>query len=318
MAGEDDRQEQAGEGEEERVETQPPGGVPGGAAGWGEPEEHQGTAPMSTDGLPADDTAFPAPSKSNDGVASAASPPDPFAATLEQIYKFSPVYRAGADRLVIELRVLDLPQTYGRPQTLSGFFDFAVLDGRKALVKAVESLLIQPSNRQPRTADQQPTGIYITLNPLDPALMARANNRLKPVGKGTLSATDKDVIARRWLVGRRGRALAALHTGLLPDQLAGGDLLGGHGFVSSGLLLPAGRRCRRRGRLGGAPPDLVGGDGPRVVPDRDHDRRGGRVEQAIAPDLLPGGEEQPERGRQEPDPDHQLRRVHRRLPGPRA
>src|SRR5262245_59262220 len=42
-------------------------------------------------------------------------------------------------------------------------------------------------------------GIYVTLNPLDPALLARRANRLDYVGKdGTTS--DQHVLTRRWLL----------------------------------------------------------------------------------------------------------------------
>lgn len=42
-------------------------------------------------------------------------------------------------------------------------------------------------------------GIYMVLNPVDPSLLARCNNRAKKMVKGDASTTDKDVLARRWL-----------------------------------------------------------------------------------------------------------------------
>ena len=42
--------------------------------------------------------------------------------------------------------------------------------------------------------------IYITLNPLNPDLLARANNRLVGIGKNDPTAKDEDVLQRRWLL----------------------------------------------------------------------------------------------------------------------
>lgn len=42
-------------------------------------------------------------------------------------------------------------------------------------------------------------GIYVTLNPIDGSLLARANNRLKRAEKGRATG-DKHVVARRWLL----------------------------------------------------------------------------------------------------------------------
>lgn len=77
---------------------------------------------------------------------------------------------------VFELRV---PKA-GKFRTISGYFDNA-----EALAKALAAF----------PAEQLP-GVYITLNPLNPALMARANNRAAAYAENT--ATDKDVQRRRW------------------------------------------------------------------------------------------------------------------------
>ena len=42
-------------------------------------------------------------------------------------------------------------------------------------------------------------GIYITANPIDRALLARAANRIRPAGKGE-ATSDRDITGRRWLL----------------------------------------------------------------------------------------------------------------------
>lgn len=111
--------------------------------------------------------------------------------TAAELAKFLPAFTAGADRLVVELRALVVPQRYGRPQALTGYFDLG--GGTDPFLAAVRGLASLP-------ADQQPEGIYVTLNPVNPDLLARANQRLKPNSPKTISATDRDVPARRWAV----------------------------------------------------------------------------------------------------------------------
>lgn len=110
--------------------------------------------------------------------------------SAEQLSRFLAVYAAHDQSLVIELRALEVPQRWGGPKTFSGFFDLALTD---RFLTAVWSLLSLPP-------DEQPEGIYVTMNPVNPALLARANNRLRPEGKKKISATDKDTDRRRWLV----------------------------------------------------------------------------------------------------------------------
>src|SRR5207253_8970324 len=104
----------------------------------------------------------------------ASAPPDPLAESKEHLRKFIKAYRAGAEgRLVAEVRALAVPQRYGRPATLSGFFDLADADHVAKLWVAVEGLLrLAP--------ESQPEGTYVTLNPVNLALLARADRRLKP------------------------------------------------------------------------------------------------------------------------------------------
>lgn len=47
---------------------------------------------------------------------------------------------------------------------------------------------------------QSAEGIYITLNPVVPALLARSNNRLKYASKGDPTTIDKDILRRTWML----------------------------------------------------------------------------------------------------------------------
>jgi hypothetical protein len=78
---------------------------------------------------------------------------------------------------VHELRLLNA----GRAGTVSGYFN-----NREALTNAALSY------------DGRVPGVYITLNPVIPALLARAANRLQPSAKVTTS--DDDILQRRWLL----------------------------------------------------------------------------------------------------------------------
>lgn len=42
-------------------------------------------------------------------------------------------------------------------------------------------------------------GVYATLNPVDPSLLARCANRLEKARQGEPSTSDRDIVARRWL-----------------------------------------------------------------------------------------------------------------------
>jgi hypothetical protein len=76
--------------------------------------------------------------------------------------------------------VVELRAPGSRRGTLSGYFDdFA------ALVEQASGL---------RDVD----GTYVTLNPVKPALLARAQNKVKPYVKVTTS--DADIVARRWML----------------------------------------------------------------------------------------------------------------------
>jgi hypothetical protein len=85
---------------------------------------------------------------------------------------------------VVELRALAIQRGGWRPHTEAGFFD---TDHLTEMAKA--ALLVSRSAK----------GVYFTLNPLHPDLLARRCNRIDWAGEGEL-ARDKDVLRRRWLL----------------------------------------------------------------------------------------------------------------------
>src|SRR4030095_6503734 len=76
---------------------------------------------------------------------------------------------------VFEIRCPETPKA-----VISGYFD----NHKKAAVEAVKLSGHVPA-------------VYVTLNPVDPALLARSSNQLKAYAKYTTG--DKDIIRRRWL-----------------------------------------------------------------------------------------------------------------------
>lgn len=81
---------------------------------------------------------------------------------------------------VFEIRIPEPANTYG---TLSGYFnDF------EAAAQAAA------------TWSGKCGAVYITPNPVNPALLARAANRLKKLGKKDSATADPDISARRWLL----------------------------------------------------------------------------------------------------------------------
>ena len=60
---------------------------------------------------------------------------------------------------------------------------------------------LQALAKQAAVYDGHAQGIYITLNPVNPALLARANNRIRTArGRESLTSTsDADILCRRWL-----------------------------------------------------------------------------------------------------------------------
>jgi hypothetical protein len=83
---------------------------------------------------------------------------------------------------VFEVRALDAKlEGFWREGTVSGYFD-NVAD----LVGALPYVL-------------SARGIYLTLNPVNPALHARAFNRFKLLGQRDPVTSDTDILRRRWL-----------------------------------------------------------------------------------------------------------------------
>jgi hypothetical protein len=80
---------------------------------------------------------------------------------------------------VVELRIPDAP----RKGTVAGYFD----DWEK-LAKAAALF----SGKAP--------SVYITLNPVNPALLARCANRVQEFVKQGTGAQDADIVHRRWLL----------------------------------------------------------------------------------------------------------------------
>lgn len=75
---------------------------------------------------------------------------------------------------VVELRALDaVTREWRRPHTASGYFN----DWEKLAAAAVTI---------------QARGIYVTLNPVNPALLARANNRVRDMQAGDASTSDNE------------------------------------------------------------------------------------------------------------------------------
>jgi hypothetical protein len=86
---------------------------------------------------------------------------------------------------VVELRAIRVSNTgYRRPHTEAGFYDFENLD------KLVKDALF---------LTRQARGVYCSINPLKPELLARRSNRYDTAEDGEL-AKDKDVLHRRLFI----------------------------------------------------------------------------------------------------------------------
>lgn len=85
---------------------------------------------------------------------------------------------------VFEIRVLDaITKAYKRPHIESGYFDY---DHIEDVPKQLEHI-------------QYAKGIYFTVNPVNPDLLARAYNRVRACGKDPVTS-DNDILCRRWLL----------------------------------------------------------------------------------------------------------------------
>ena len=84
---------------------------------------------------------------------------------------------------VFEIRCLDASIPGVRyPHTESGYFNYEHIESIPAELAKIEA-----------------RGVYFTPNPVNPALLARAANRIKPAGKDE-STSDADILCRRWLL----------------------------------------------------------------------------------------------------------------------
>lgn len=80
-----------------------------------------------------------------------------------------------------ELRALAAATpSWRRPHTVAGYFD-------------------DPAKLAQAAAQLHARGIYITLNPVLPALLARAANHVKDLAAGDATTGDGDILTRRWL-----------------------------------------------------------------------------------------------------------------------
>ncbi len=85
---------------------------------------------------------------------------------------------------VVELRALHVTEQYGRPSEHSGYYDTDHLAEMAHDATALTS---------------RSTGVYWTLNPVIPSLLARRANREERVGTGD-TTSDRHVVRRRWLL----------------------------------------------------------------------------------------------------------------------
>ena len=86
---------------------------------------------------------------------------------------------------VVELRILGWQEREGFDKDRSGYYD---------------SNHFQHLAAEALKYTQQSEGVYWTLNPVNPALLARAANRTKVVGKKGNATGDQHVLRRRWLL----------------------------------------------------------------------------------------------------------------------
>lgn len=84
---------------------------------------------------------------------------------------------------VFEVRVLGTTVPGWRnPHTEAGYFDYEHIDQVPAAIEALASY----------------AGVYVTLNPVNPALLARTCNRLAGAQRAQ-TTSDTDILRRRWL-----------------------------------------------------------------------------------------------------------------------
>jgi len=98
---------------------------------------------------------------------------DPMLQALQLLYQPGDVF---------EVRALRASRPGIRhPHIESGYFDYAHLEGVGEAIEEIDAAY----------------GIYVTMNPVKPELLARATNRLKPARRGE-STSDAEILRRRW------------------------------------------------------------------------------------------------------------------------
>jgi putative DNA primase/helicase len=128
---------------------------------------------------------------------------------------------------VAELRALHVTQGYGKPATMAGFYD-----GRHLAAMSTEALKLTPRAK----------GVYLTINPLAPDILARCANRVQVAGTGDL-AGDGHVVGRRWL-----------YVDVDPVRLAG---ISANDAEKAAALIVAGAVRQHLDGLGWPPPILA-------------------------------------------------------------
>ncbi|MBT5608563.1 MAG: hypothetical protein HOJ57_21685, partial [Lentisphaerae bacterium] len=85
---------------------------------------------------------------------------------------------------VFEIRVLDAERAgFRRPHVESGYFDYEHIDDVPQTLAEITTAM----------------GVYVTMNPVNPALLARSANRLKTARRNE-TTSDTDIVCRRWLL----------------------------------------------------------------------------------------------------------------------
>ncbi len=85
---------------------------------------------------------------------------------------------------VFEIRVLDAERAgFRRPHVESGYFDYEHIGDVPQTLAEITTAM----------------GVYITMNPVNPALLARSANRLKTARRNETTG-DADIVCRRWLL----------------------------------------------------------------------------------------------------------------------
>ena len=99
------------------------------------------------------------------------------------------------DGLVVELRPLEMVEFGTKRSAFYGFFKLDQPDpARDPLRHTLKDLVEMPPGRQAEA-------VYVTLNPVKPDLFARSAGRIQAVRKkGSTSATDSDIVRRRFLL----------------------------------------------------------------------------------------------------------------------